>query len=122
PAQAARAIRAGRRRRAAPRLRRAMGQGARRQDRADRGGQGARNRDRAQARAVAAARATEATFERRIRSDQADASRVAIVDGSVNANVEPTPTSLSTHIRPPCSSTNLPEIAMPSPVPSTFFG
>src|SRR6266481_9312457 len=41
--------------------------------------------------------------------------------GSVNVNVEPTPTWLVTEIRPPCSSTNLRERASPSPVPSAFL-
>src|SRR5262249_28836138 len=35
--------------------------------------------------------------------------------------VEPTPTSLFTQIRPPCSSTNFRHSVSPSPVPSTFF-
>ena len=38
--------------------------------------------------------------------------------GSVNVNVLPLPTSLSTQIRPPCISTNLRVSVKPSPVPS----
>src|SRR5262245_50968883 len=38
--------------------------------------------------------------------------------GSVNTNVLPSPSSLSTQIRPPCSSTKRFERARPSPVPS----
>ena len=41
--------------------------------------------------------------------------------GSVNANVEPAPTTLVTQIFPPWSSMNLREMARPSPVPSIFF-
>jgi hypothetical protein len=41
--------------------------------------------------------------------------------GSVKVNVEPTPTSLFTQIRPPCSSTNFRHSVSPSPVPSTFL-
>src|SRR5262249_4597176 len=38
--------------------------------------------------------------------------------GSVNTNVLPSPSSLSTQIRPPCSSTSFFESASPRPVPS----
>ena len=41
--------------------------------------------------------------------------------GSVNVNVEPTPTALVTQIFPPWSSMNFRESASPSPVPSTFL-
>src|SRR5262245_48868486 len=41
--------------------------------------------------------------------------------GSVNVNVEPTPSSLLTRIRPPWSSTNFRHSVSPSPVPSTFL-
>ena len=40
---------------------------------------------------------------------------------NVNVKVEPTPTWLSTHIRPPCSSTNLLDSVSPRPVPSTLL-
>src|SRR3954452_8753687 len=39
--------------------------------------------------------------------------------GSVNRNVLPASISLSTHSRPPCSSTNFRESGSPSPVPSS---
>src|SRR5438067_13346079 len=39
-------------------------------------------------------------------------------EGIVNVNVEPWPGSLSTQMRPPCSSTNFLVSARPSPVPS----
>src|SRR5438105_13522961 len=38
--------------------------------------------------------------------------------GSVNTNVLPWPTSLSTQIRPPCSSVSRLDTSRPSPVPS----
>ena len=41
--------------------------------------------------------------------------------GKVNVNVEPTPGSLSTPMRPPWSSMNFRASASPSPVPSTRF-
>ena len=41
--------------------------------------------------------------------------------GSLNVNVEPTPTWLVTQILPPCNSTNFRDWARPSPVPSTFL-
>src|SRR5262249_5879752 len=41
--------------------------------------------------------------------------------GRLKVNVEPTPNSHFTHIRPPCSSTNFRHSVSPSPVPSTFF-
>src|SRR4030095_13127823 len=39
----------------------------------------------------------------------------------LKVNVEPTPNSLFTQIRPPCSSTNFRHRVNPSPVPSTFL-
>src|SRR5262249_10528950 len=46
---------------------------------------------------------------------------LTILNGSVNVNVDPTPTWLFTQIRPPCSSMNFRDSASPSPVPSTFL-
>jgi hypothetical protein len=40
------------------------------------------------------------------------------LSGNVKLKVEPLPTSLSTRIFPPCSSTNLLAKVNPSPVPS----
>src|SRR5581483_8754381 len=42
----------------------------------------------------------------------------ACLSGSVNRNVLPAPTAVSTHSRPPCSSTNLRDNGRPRPVPS----
>jgi hypothetical protein len=41
--------------------------------------------------------------------------------GNVKRKVEPSPSLLSTQMRPPWSSMNFRERASPSPVPSTFF-
>ncbi len=50
-----------------------------------------------------------------------EAERAVARSGSNNGtekwNREPTPTSLSTHIRPPCTSTRCLAIARPRPVP-----
>src|SRR5262249_27799567 len=43
------------------------------------------------------------------------------LSGRVKVNVEPLPTALSTHIFPPCSSTNFFVSVSPSPVPSCFL-
>src|SRR5262249_37606703 len=45
----------------------------------------------------------------------------ALRTGIVKVNVEPTPSSLLTQIRPPCSSTNFRQRVSPNPVPSTFL-
>src|SRR5262245_28325466 len=50
-----------------------------------------------------------------------DETHYALRTGNVNVNVEPTPISLLTQIRPPCSSTNFRHRVSPSPVPSTFL-
>ena len=42
------------------------------------------------------------------------------LSGKVKLKVEPLPTSLSTQIFPPCSSTNFLAKVNPSPVPSTL--
>src|SRR6185437_191672 len=44
-----------------------------------------------------------------------------VVIGNVKVKVDPAPSRLVTRIAPPCSSTNLREIASPSPVPSALF-
>jgi hypothetical protein len=45
---------------------------------------------------------------------------VVAATGSVKLNTDPFPTSLVTHMRPPCSSMKRRESASPRPVPSTF--
>jgi hypothetical protein len=53
-------------------------------------------------------------------SELVEDNRIQVVaTGSVKENVEPLPTSLSTQMRPPCSSTILRTMARPNPVLSS---
>ena len=62
-------------------------------------------------------RSAAAAFSRASASSSASAAR----SGSVMANVEPRPTTLSTAISPPIRSTRLLVMVMPSPVPSVLL-